>query len=189
MKLLEILGKVGSSIVREVVPGGGLIVDAVNTFLPDDKKLPANASGADITRAAASLPPEQQAALMSKEFDIEITEIKESYATVRAMLDSDAKNPQSTRPYIAKHAFHVVAFTLTLTVSMWAYGVGSGKVDIIKEVNAGWPFVLTIIGTPVALLMAYFGILKTESKNRLDAASGGAAPSGVASVLASIFKR
>ena len=61
MKLLDILGKVGGAVVKTMVPGGGLIIDVVNEFLPDDKKLPADATGSDMQAAVDKLPPDQRA--------------------------------------------------------------------------------------------------------------------------------
>ncbi|MCP4282554.1 MAG: hypothetical protein GY776_21475, partial [Alteromonas sp.] len=105
MKLLDILGKVGGAVVRAVVPGGGLIVDVINEFLPDDKKLDSGATGSDVSNAVQSLPAEQRAKLLGREFDVDITQIQESNATLQAMLHADTKTPQTTRPYIAKGAF------------------------------------------------------------------------------------
>lgn len=172
MKLLEILRKVGSSIIREVVPGGGLIIDAVNAFLPDDKKLDSKATGLDIGSAVASLPTEAQAQLMEKQFDVEITQIKESYDTVRVMLESDAKNPQSTRPKIALGSFQLVRIVLLTVVALWAYGVASADKELIKSVVDGWAFIAVLIGTPTTVLLSYFGVLKQEHKQRLNAATG-----------------
>lgn len=190
MKLLDIVKSVGSTALQVALPGtGSLIVGTLNELLPDEKKLPATASGNDIGQAIGGLSPEQQAFVMEKEYDIDITQIKESNSTVRTMLESDAKNPHSTRPYIAKHAFHTVAFVITVTVSMWAYGVGSKDVIIVETVMEGWPFVLAVIGPLVSLLWAYFGILRQEHKNRLDAANGSSTPGGLAGIISSVLRR
>ena len=98
MKLWDVVKSVGSAVVREVVPGGGILVDAVNEFLPDDKKLPSNATGKDIDAAVSSLPPDQRARVMEKEFDVDLAHIRQSNETVRAMLEADAKAPHTTRP-------------------------------------------------------------------------------------------
>lgn len=190
MKLWDIVKTVGSAALQVALPGtGSLIVGAVNEFLPDDKKLPAGATGDDLNNAIASLPPEQQASVMEKEFDVSITQIKESNSTVRVMLESDAKNPHSTRPYIAKGSFHVVAFVVIVTISVWAYGVLISDDGLVKTVMGGWQFILAVIGPLVTLLWAYFGVLKQEHKNKLDAANGSSTPAGIAGILSSIIKR
>lgn len=190
MKLWDIVKTVGSTALQVALPGtGSLIVGAVNELLPDDKKLPASASGNDISQAIGSLPPGQQASVMEKEFDVDITQIKESNSTVRTMLESDAKNPHSTRPYIAKGSFHVVAFAVIVAISVWAYGVFTDNSELVKSVMDGWQFVLAVIGPLVTLLWAYFGVLKQEHKNRLDAASGSSTPSGLAGIISSIMRR
>lgn len=189
MKLWDVVKSVGSAVVREVVPGGGILVDAVNEFLPDDKKLPGNATGKDIDAAVSSLPPDQRARVMEKEFDVDLAQIRQSNETVRAMLEADAKSPHTTRPYIAKGAFHVIAFAVVVTVSAWFYGVVTSDDTMIEAVTNGWPFVLAVIGPFVVLLHAYFGVLRSEQKNRLDAANGSSTPPGLAGILSGIIKR
>lgn len=189
MKLWDLVKTVGGQVLKNTVPGGGLIVDTLNTLLPDGKKLPADATGDQVNEIVQGLPPEDRAALLDKEFDVELTQIKESGSTLRTMLESDAKNPHSTRPYIAKGAFQVVGFVTVLTASIWGYAVAMGKTDVIKAAVDGWPFVLSVIGPLVALLYAYFGILKSEHKNRLDAAGGSTKPSGIASIISGLITR
>jgi len=61
MNLGDILKTVGSGLIKTLVPGGGLLIDAVNGFLPDDKKLPNTATGQDAQNAINTLTPEQKA--------------------------------------------------------------------------------------------------------------------------------
>ena len=189
MKLWDIVKTIGSAAISTAVPGGPFILGAINSILPDDKKLPETATGHEISSAIGSLPPEQQASIMEKEYDVTLEEIKQSHNTVRAMLESDANNPHSTRPYIAKGSFHVVAFSIITVVSVWAYGVFIENKSIVEAITEGWPFVLAVITPLVVLLHAYFGILKKEHKNRLDAANGSAAPAGIVGLVSSLFKK
>ena len=189
MKLWEIVKTVGTGIISTMVPGGPLIVGAINEFLPDDKKLPDNATGQQAQDAISTIPAADRAALMDKQFDVEITQIKESHSTVRMMLESDAQNPQTTRPYIAKQAFHVIAFSIIATTAMWAYAVLTDNVDMVKAIMDGWPFIVGVNGTLATLLLSYFGVLKQEHKQKLDAANGVANPTGVTGLLSALFKK
>lgn len=189
MKLWDVIKTVGSGVIREVVPGGGILVDAVNEFLPDDKKLPSDATGQDIDEAVATLPPAQQAQILEKEFDVDMTRIRQTNETVRAMLESDAKNQHTTRPYIAKNAFHVIAFAVIVVVATWSYGVIAGRDGLVESVTSGWPFILSVIGPFVILLHAYFGVLRSEQKNRLDAAAGKSAAPGLTGLLSNLIRR
>ena len=172
MKLWDIVKTVGAGIISTTVPGGAFLLGAVNEFLPDDKKLPETATGHDVQSAMATLSPDQQASLMEKEFEVDITQIKQSYSTMRAMLEADANTPHTTRPKIAYQAFQVVGTTTIITISLWAFAVATGNDKMVKTVMDGWPFVLGVVGPLVILLHAYFGVLKQENKNRLDAAGG-----------------
>lgn len=171
MNFMDVVKTVGSGVLS-VIPGGSAVLGVVNAFLPDEDKLPDNATANQVNAAVSNLTPGQRAEIMHKEFEVDITQIKESHSTVRAMLEADAKNPHSTRPYIAKHSFHLIAVISLITALMWAYGVGAENDMLVKTVMNGWPFVLAIVSPFVVLLKAYFGILKQENKNKLDAAQG-----------------
>lgn len=188
MKLIDIIKTVGAGIIRETVPGGGLLLGAINALLPPDKKLPDTATGQDIDYVIKGLPAEHRAAILDKEFDVELTQIKESYSTLRVMLEQDAKNPQSTRPKIALGAFRVVSTISLLVVAMWAWAVIDGDEKLVKAIVDGWPWVLALVGPFVGWLNYYFGVLKTEQKNRLDAANG-STTSGLVSLISSFIKR
>lgn len=189
MKLFDIIKKVGGGIISTVVPGGGAILGVVNALLAPDKQLSTNATGADMSVAMASLSPSDRLILEAKEFDVDITQIKESHSTVRAMLESDVANPHSTRPRIALGAFYVIAVTDIVAVSMWAYGVVTGNDAMVKIVMGGWEFILAMNAPLVTLLWAYFGVLKTEHKNKLDAANGSNTPSGITGLISSLISK
>lgn len=190
MNLWDIVRTVGGSIIKEVVPGGGLIVDAVNGFLPKDKKLGAEATGADIEHAISGMSSEDQRKIYEKEFDVDITKIKEGHSTLRTMLESDSRNPHSTRPYIAKHSFHVVAFAVVMTVTLWAYGVAKSDETMVKTIVEGWPFLLAAIAPLAVLLRSYFGVLKVEHRDRLNAAdTKPSTPGGLAGLISALVKK
>ena len=189
MKLSDILKTVGSVALREAVPGGGIILGLVNEVLPAVSKLGQDATGADVEAAVESLPDEVRTKLINKEFDIKRTEIKEGHETLRAIIEADIKNQQSTRPYIAKGAFFVVAFTIITVVSVWVFGVLAGKIAVVVTVGNSWQFILALIGPLVTLLWAYFGVLKTEHKNRMTTASGNSPAAGIVGALAGLLKK
>lgn len=184
MKLLDILGKVGGAVVKTMVPGGGLIVDVVNEFLPDDKKLPADATGSDMQAAVDSLPPDQRAQLLGREFDVQI----EQHHTLQAMLQAEQSSTHTTRPRIALGAFHLVAFVSIVAISLWGYAIAAGDENMVEKVTDGWPFVAAVVGPFVTLLWAYFGVLKQEQRNRLNAANGSTSGT-LSSIISNIIKR
>lgn len=189
MKLWDIAKNLGSAALQVALPGAAsAIIAGVNVFLSDDEQLPVTATGHDVTNAIAKLPPEQQASVMEKEFDVDITQIKEANSTVRVMLESDVKNPHTTRPKIALQAFYVVAYADILAISIWAWAVVTSQ-NPLKNLTDGWPFILAVTGTLVTLLLAYFGVLKQEHKNKLDAANGSSTPTGIAGILSTLIKR
>lgn len=184
MKLLDILGKVGGAAVKAFVPGGGLIVDVVNEFLPDDKKLPADATGSDMKEAVDSLPPEQRAQLLGREFDVQI----EQHHTLQAMLQAEQSSQHTTRPRIALGSFQLVAFVSIVAISLWAYAVAIKDDELVAAVTDGWPFVAAVVGPFVTLLWAYFGVLKQEQRNRLNAVNGSTG-GALSSIISNIIKR
>ena len=183
MKLLDILGKVGGAVVKTMVPGGGLLVDVVNEFLPDDKKLPSDATGSDMQAAVDSLPPDQRAQLLGREFDVQV----EQHRSLQAMLRAEQASTHTTRPRIAMLSFHLVAFVSIVAILLWACAIAAGDESMVTAVTEGWPFVAALVGPFVTLLWAYFGVLKQEQRNRLNAANG--STSGVLSSIISQIMR
>ena len=171
MKLWDIVKTVGGAVVRNAVPGGGLLVDVVNEFLPDDKKLPAGATGTDVQAAVDKLPPDQRAQLMGREFDVQI----EHHHTLQAMLQAEQGCSHTTRPRIALGSFHLVAFVTIVAILLWAYAIAIESEKLVAAVVDGWPFVAAVIAPFVTLLWAYFGVLKNEQRNRLNAVNGSTA--------------
>jgi hypothetical protein len=187
MNIRDILSG-AAAIAGTLHPGVGAAIGLVNKLLPADKQLPETATGADVSNAVDKLPPDQQAAIYQSEIELQVVDIQESNSTVRTMLESDAMNQHSTRPYIAKQSFHVVAFAVIISVATWAYAVISGKAVMVESVMDGWPFLLAVLGPLVVLLHAYFGVLRSEHKNRLDAARGVSSPSALSGIISKIIK-
>lgn len=188
--LWDIVKTVGSGIISTAVPGGPLIVAAINAALPDDQQLPEGATGAQAQDAISKIPAVDRAAVMDKQFEVQLTEIKESHDTVRTMLTADATMPQTTRPKIVLGMYRVVSFVIIVTISLWAYAVGMKDEVMVTAIMNGWPFVVGIIGPFLVVIRTYFGILKQEQQNKLDAAGGAVtAPSGIAGILSAVLKR
>jgi len=188
MKLEEFLNKAASAVFTEVVPMGGEILGTVNALLPKDQQLPVSATGAQIDAAIATLPADQRAAILTADIDLEKTKVRESADTTRTMLTFDAKNPQSTRPYIAKHSFHVLAFCALSAVATLGYGVFKNEYWIVKSLADSWPFIATVIAPLVYVLKAYFGAIQTEQKQRFNAANGYSIESGLSALVSAIKK-
>ena len=184
MRLPDILKKVGGAVVKTMVPGGGLIVDVVNEFLPDSKKLPPDATGSDMQAAVDSLPPDQRAQLLSREFDVQV----EQHHTLQTMLLAEQSSQHTTRPRIALGAFHLVAFVTIVSASLWAYAVAARDSGLVAAVTDGWPFVAAMISPFVTLLWAYFGVLKHEQRAKLNAANGSTS-GALSSIITHITKR
>lgn len=185
MDFKSILKTVGGGLISTFVPGGSAIVAGINAFLPDDSKLPDNATGKQAEDAINSLPPDVRAQVLCKEHDVKIEEIRGFTDRFKAMSDVD-KSGNTTRPEIAKMMAQVVCFTIIVIVSMYSYAIASHDTDMIKAINEGWPMLTAIIATPTALLRAYFAMRTKEKQQKYEAATGVSAP---ISMLTSLFKK
>jgi len=186
MNLLKILGKVGGSILADVIPGGNAILKVVNGFLSDDDKLPAKATGADIQGAIAKLPANFQAEVLNKEFDVEITSIKEHTKVISALGEVD-KTGNSTRPFIALMMAWIVAFTVVGLVVMFGVAINAKDVETVKAIGDNWPLVTALLAIPSALLRAYFGMRTKEKQQKYHAVSN-TEPKSVISDLVNMWK-
>jgi len=189
MDFWSIVKSVGSAALQVALPGtGSLIVGAINAVLPDDKQLPETATGADAEAALSHIPADQRAALMDKQFDVTIEQLRQVGESNRAMLAAEAVSTHTTRPYVAKGSFLVVAYAEIVAITIWAYAVITSE-DPLKGVTDGWAFIVAVTLPLVGLLNAYFGILKHEQADKLNASRGVPAQSGLMGIVAGLLKR
>lgn len=189
MDLWGIIKQVGSVALQVALPGtGALIVGAINAVLPEDKQLPQHATGAEVQDALVHVPSEHRAALMDKQFDVDLERLRQTGESNRAMLAAEATSTHTTRPRIALGAFHVVAYAEIVAISVWAFAVMTSD-DPLQNVTDGWAFIVAVTLPLVGLLNAYFGILKTEQADKLNALNGAPAQSGLMRLVSSLIKR
>ena len=188
MNLSRILKRAGSAVVREAIPGGGLVLDLVNAFLPDDKQLPKDATGDQVQSTVATLPPEQQSLLLAKELDVEIIEIN-AFAAVQESLARADTAGNSTRPEIAKMMALVVCFAVVVFASAWVVALYA-KPAAMADLANSWPVMLAVLATPTALLRSYFGMRTKEKTTRYGLAAGKEMPeTSLAAIAGTLFGR
>jgi len=173
MNLLDIAKTVGAGIFSTVVPGGAAILTAVNQFLPDDKKLPDTVTGGQIVETVNSLKPEQRTRIIKMQFEVDIETIKQRGDTLRTMLIQDAINPHSTRPKIALIFGWTVALSIMILIVSISYAVITQDDEMIKAVSQMALVIGTLLGPLVLILRLYFGDLREEQRNKLNASNGG----------------
>jgi len=185
MNLLKILGTVGSGLISTMVPGGAAIVAGINAFLPDDKKLPEDATGTQVQDAVSSLPPDKQAEILNKKYDVKIEEIR-SWASIQGHLAKADAVGASTRPEIAMMMAWLVVLQVFTVCALMIASVAMINNELLTTIKEFWPMLLASMGTPILLLRAYFGMRTEEKKHRVHAATG-VAP--IAGIISSIFNR
>ena len=188
MNIGKILAEVGGSIISNVIPGAGIVIDAINAFLPDDKKLSADATGQQAGTAINSLPPSEQVTVLSKQLDVEIIEAQEYTKVISALAEVD-KAGSSTRPIIAKMMAQVVCFAVIVFSSALTIAIFKDAAETIKQLSDTWPLMLAILATPTALLRAYFGMRTKEKKARYNIGNGQSQSSGILSDIINMFKK
>jgi len=171
MQLWDVLKKVGSVAIRAAVPGGGVVLDLINEFLPDDKKLPPHATGEQALQAIEALPPDQRSRLLEKELDVEIAEIN-SWTSIMDTLAKADMAGSSTRPWIAKLMAVEVFLVGTGLAGAFLAVLLNGDTATLDKLNDSWATILAVLGTPTALLRAYFGMREREKKARYALAAG-----------------
>jgi hypothetical protein len=173
-------------VASALIPGGPLVLAAINEILPENKQLPDTVTGSDMRRAVSRLDPVQRASLMEKQLDVEIAELN-TWATIQEAHSKADSTGSTTRPTIAMMMAWVVVLEVVIIVVAWAYAVFTGDNAMIKEVNEAWPMLLAIVATPTALLRAYFGMRTKEKAARYSASTG--QPLGMVANLIKEFKK
>ena len=188
MDLGKILKKVGGQVFKTVVPGGGLILEVINAAFPKDKGLLATATGHQIEEAINTLPPEQQAQLLARKFDVEIKEIEEWTNVVKALAEADSTGG-STRPFIAKIMAYLIVFEIVLLFVPMFRAIWKGDFETIKAIGAAWPYIAFAIGVPAEVVRYYFGKRTKEKQSRYSTASGMPTTGSAISDIISAFRR
>ncbi|PJE55646.1 hypothetical protein [Marinomonas sp. BSi20584] len=158
-------------LVGAFVPSVAIAAKAVNAFLPDDKKMDEkNTTGRDILNAFNGLG-EGEKATIEKRFEVEMAEIHASVDKLQAMVSAETPTA-NMRPKIA----YMMAWTVFIAVCgmmlIWAVAVVMKDSAMLKELKESWELMLVLLGTPTALLRAYFGMRTKEKQARYAAATG-----------------
>ena len=187
MDLGNILKKAGSAVISSVVPGGGLIVDLINEFLPSDNKLPKTATGAEAQAAIDGLTPELRLQLMTRELDVDIAEVN-AWSNVQESLAKADESGKSTRPRIALMFARQIVFTCNVVSFAVAYSIVTGDKSVIEVINQIWPIMLAFIGPMITVIYQYYGKRTKEKVERYNLAMGQIKPTLVDSLKTIISK-
>ena len=188
MNIGSIIKKVGGAIVKSVIPGGGVIIDLVNELLPNDNQLGGSATGTDLEAAINGLPPDERNKLLAKKLDIEETEIKEWSNVMETLAQSDATG-SSTRPAIAKMMSILVVSVIGAIAFVWMISILRNATETLKQLADSWAMILAMLGPPIALLRAYFGMRTKEKQSRYSGAFGMPMPGGIISTIVSAIRK
>jgi hypothetical protein len=174
-------------VVGAFVPGVAAAAKAVNVLLPEDKQLDLKAAtGQDVLSAYNGLDPHDRE-YAEEQFKLEMAEINASVDKLQAMVSAESPTA-NTRPKIA----YMMAWTVVIAVCgmmlIWAIAVVMKDSAMLKELKDSWELMLVLLGTPTALLRAYFGMRTKEKQSRYAAATGQPIAQAVGGI-ANIFKR
>lgn len=187
----------GLNLVSSAISGGGkkakeYIEDKTGISLEDPSKI----SGDDMAEIA-KLENNPEATIKLKELSLEFLKEEDRHEEAtdqnwedRLKILSDADiTGASTRPAIAKDMSRIIGFVAIGFSSALFIAIVKGDSETIKQLTDGWPLMLAILGTPTALLRAYFAMRTKEKQARYNmSASIPPKPTLVDSVLNSFRK-
>lgn len=104
--------------------------------------------------------------------EIEAQELGTKGDVMKAMLLSESKSVHSTRPKIAYQAWQVTGTIVLAITFSYVYAVVTGNEEMINAMSSGWPLILALIAPMVGWLNAYFGILRKEDNDKMNAING-----------------
>lgn len=161
MNILNILKDVGMGIIS-ASPIGKLALPVINALLPDDKKLPANATGEDAAAIIKSLPPEERSKIELAEIDLEKAEIEGQTERYKAMCSADG---QETRAKLVNKAMNSLILLSFMFVCAMAYVYVTDGAQAAFSVEMIGAF-FAVTGVYAYVIRSYFGDLKVETKSR-----------------------
>lgn len=159
----------GESLINVAPTIGGLLLGNVGAA---GGMLLAQLFGTENTPEAIAQAIETDPKAIEKIQELEKTKFEEKAKTLRAMLEGEAISKHTTRPKIAYGAFLVVSFISIGIFVVWAVAALQGNTELVQTIQDYWPFVLGLIMPFVGWLNSYFGVLRDEQKDKLDAIYG-----------------
>lgn len=161
MNVLNILKEVGIGLISES-PIGKIAIPVINALLPDDQKLPINATGVDAEKIIKNLPPEQRLKIELAEIDLQKAEIEGMTTRYEAMCNSDG---QETRAKLVNKAMNALIWLSCLCLAGVGYVyVNEGAKTAFSVEMIG--VIAFILGPFAYVVRSYFGDLRVEAKSR-----------------------
>lgn len=189
MKLKDFLKEVGPAVLATVYPPAAPIIGAINMLIPEGgKPLLEKASGDDVLEAINTIEPNKRSILLEREIEYETEVIKQRAAAMNTANASQNENYQKTRAFIARWSFIVVAFVTVGITAVWGEAVYRGDGKAIQALSGSWPMILTLLGPFSLILKTYMGVLAAENRDRLNAANGKTAASGLVLALSALTR-
>jgi hypothetical protein len=186
----------GLNLAANAVTGGGkkakeYIEKKTGISLDSPDKL----SGDDLDEIA-KLEENPEAVIRLKELSLEFLKEKDRHEEAtdqnwedRMRIHADVdKAGASTRPKIALMMAKIVAFTVIGLTSALFVSIFKGDSETIKQLQMGWPLMLAILGTPTALLRAYFAMRTKEKTARYDMTAS-MPPKSLVNDIVGMFKK
>ena len=166
------------------VVGGALAL--VNSFLPDDKKLPDKATGADIQNEYDKLPADIRAKV-DERAEVELAHIQASTDKLGYMVSVESKSANS-RPFIATLMAWAVFLEVMSLMAIILVAVVNKDAATLKSLSDMWVIIAFLITVPAGVVTTYFGKRTSEKKARYAAATGQPI-AGIFSTIAGLMKR
>lgn len=182
MDILNILKDVGLGVIS-ATPIGKAALPIINAFLPADKQLGVNATGADAQNAIDGLPPEAKQQLLLAKVNLQVEEERGRTSRYEAMCKADG---QETRAKIVQKAMNCLIILSLIFVAAVAYVYTELGAEAAFSYEMAAVFI-TVSGTFAYVVRAYFGDLKAETQSRHGVESGVAPKAGgVAGIINAI---
>lgn len=189
MKALDVLKQFASVALTVACPAAAPLVAAVNQALPGNRQLGRGATGSMVEQALDMLDPSKKAEILAMEFKHEEVMVGHQVSAMNTANTNTNENYQETRAYIAKGSFHILSAATLLSAGSIFVSTATSDCEALEELTNSWPLVLAILGPFVGLLNAYMGVLKSEYRDRLNAANGKTAFGSLAALIGTIKKK
>lgn len=188
MNTLDAIKKFSSVAIAVAYPPAAPLVAAVNALLPDEQRMPNDCTGDMLGKAIDMLAPGDRETILKMELDHAEKMAGHKASAMNAANSNSNENYQVTRAYIAKQSFHAVAGISFLFMAFAAAPISSGDAEMVNAILSNWAAPAAVTAPFVAMLYAYIGVLKTEYRDRLNAANGKTAI-GSLGALAAIMRK
>ena len=187
MKFKSILRGV-AAVAGTLNPGVGAAIALINNFLPDNKRLPETATGAQAMGAYETLTDSAKAKVDAGAAEFEhLLGMEQEYTSQWVAMNQADQSGSATRPKVVLMFAYLIFMVSAAFITYLFVALINEGTEGVKAVADLWPLLAAATSVPSTVILSYFNHRGKEKRTRY-AVMNGHAPNTIGGIV-SMFMR